>query len=231
VGTSNARVDPQLGPLADNGGAARTHALAETSPAVDAVLADVPPGVISSGCVPGGGGRDQRDVRRPKGAACDTGAFELIPPRQNLLVNGSFELDANTDTRPDSWSPSDARFTRSNTRVLAGLWAGRHRATNNTGYVISQLVPVTAGLNYNFLGWVNIPPTSDVFDLSLEVRWRNANAVISTGTLILPSSPTPGWRVTEGRFLAPAGATQARVRMVVSSLNGTIFVDGFVFGP
>ena len=54
--------DPNLGPLANNGGPTQTHALLTGSPAIDAgdtALTD-----------------DQRGVTRPKGAADDIGAFE-----------------------------------------------------------------------------------------------------------------------------------------------------------
>ena len=59
-------VDPQLGPLADNGGPTETHALLPGSPAIDAVIDGCPPPDT-----------DQRGVTRPQGVACDIGAFEL----------------------------------------------------------------------------------------------------------------------------------------------------------
>jgi VCBS repeat-containing protein len=52
--------------LADNGGDTQTYALREYSPALDLV----PPGVCLEDT-------DQRDVPRPFGAGCDSGAFEL----------------------------------------------------------------------------------------------------------------------------------------------------------
>lgn len=57
-----------LGPLQDNGGPTRTHALLPGSPALDTVH--------PSWC----GGPDQRGVPRPQGAGCDIGAFELEVP-------------------------------------------------------------------------------------------------------------------------------------------------------
>lgn len=50
--------------LADNGGATLTHALGIESPAIDRVLVCPPPNT------------DQTDDTRPKGTACDSGAFE-----------------------------------------------------------------------------------------------------------------------------------------------------------
>lgn len=57
--------DPQLGPLADNGGFTQTQAVLAASPAVNAGT--------NTGCPP----VDQRGVTRPQGTACDIGAFEL----------------------------------------------------------------------------------------------------------------------------------------------------------
>ncbi len=65
-------VDPQLAPIAANGGFTRTQALAAASPAIDAG---------DDGACPA---TDQRGVTRPLGARCDIGAFEaparVAPP-------------------------------------------------------------------------------------------------------------------------------------------------------
>ncbi|MGB2874394.1 MAG: CSLREA domain-containing protein [Gaiellaceae bacterium] len=55
-----------LAPLADNGGPTDTEALPAGSPAVDA----------GAGCP----ATDQRGVTRPRGSACDIGAYEVAPP-------------------------------------------------------------------------------------------------------------------------------------------------------
>ena len=65
-GTANnslSGVDPLLGPLADNGGPTKTHALLAGSPAIDKGNSF-------------GATADQRGVARPQGAASDIGAFE-----------------------------------------------------------------------------------------------------------------------------------------------------------
>jgi hypothetical protein len=64
-----AHVDPKLGPLQDNGGPAATRAIAPDSPALDAVPAS------GAHCT----ATDERGVSRPQSAACDIGAFELVP--------------------------------------------------------------------------------------------------------------------------------------------------------
>ena len=55
--------------LADHGGSTPTHALVRGSPAVNAISATSPDCTRA----------DQRGVRRPHGARCDIGAFELGP--------------------------------------------------------------------------------------------------------------------------------------------------------
>jgi CSLREA domain-containing protein len=64
VGSRSAPLDPKLGPLADNGGPTRTHALLSGSPAIDAASTPDCPTT------------DQRGVLRPQGAACDIGSYE-----------------------------------------------------------------------------------------------------------------------------------------------------------
>jgi CSLREA domain-containing protein len=58
--------DPQLGPLANNGGSTQTHALQAGSPAIDRATTGCPPPAD-----------DQRGVLRPQGGACDIGSFEF----------------------------------------------------------------------------------------------------------------------------------------------------------
>jgi CSLREA domain-containing protein len=60
--------NPNLGPLASNGGPTQTHALLPGSPAIDKAPA------VSAGCP----ATDQRGVARPSGQACDSGAYEFI---------------------------------------------------------------------------------------------------------------------------------------------------------
>jgi uncharacterized repeat protein (TIGR01451 family) len=68
--------DPLLGPLDDNGGDTRTHALQPGSPAIDGgSCTDIAGDLIAS---------DQRGVARPQGADCDVGAYELGQPSLSL---------------------------------------------------------------------------------------------------------------------------------------------------
>lgn len=64
TGPSVTVADPELGPLASNGGPTRTHALLRASPAIDA----------GTSCTEA---TDQRYVARTQGTSCDIGAFEF----------------------------------------------------------------------------------------------------------------------------------------------------------
>ena len=63
--------DPLLGPLQDNGGPTKTHALLTGSPAIDRIP------VVDGTCNGTGVTVDQRGISRPQGTACDIGAFEV----------------------------------------------------------------------------------------------------------------------------------------------------------
>jgi hypothetical protein len=96
--------DPVLGPLADNGGPTRTHALLPGSPAIEAAVqacAEFPV--------------DQRYVSRPQGTACDIGSFEfdgfITPP---LTVDASASVSPSTGAAAVSGSvtcPAPATLT------------------------------------------------------------------------------------------------------------------------
>jgi len=147
-------------------------------------------------------------------------------------------LDANSNGRPDYWT-SNSKFTRSSTVKYLGTYSGRHRATDNSGHTISQTVAnLIAGRTYSFSGRAYIPSTSDTFTFKLEVRWANSSGSTIRTDVVKTYSNTSTKNVWDNppatrSMVAPTGAVQAYVRMVVSSLNATIYVDDFVFkeGP
>ncbi len=65
VGADLIDIDPKLGPLQNNGGATKTHALLPNSPAINAGIK-----LINIDT-------DQRGIARPQGAGVDIGAFEV----------------------------------------------------------------------------------------------------------------------------------------------------------
>jgi Fibronectin type III domain len=148
----------------------------------------------------------------------------------NLLQNPSFEI-ANGDGRPDVWTTVGA-FSRSSEVVRSGSFAGKHFATTNAQYTVRQIVGVNAGSSHRFSGCANIPPTTDAFTFRFHLRWLSASgAVLAQRTFKTYTAPTGGaWNcVTTTGVAAPAGTTQAEVRMVAESINLTIYVDDLVF--
>ncbi|MFC1777580.1 choice-of-anchor Q domain-containing protein [Pseudomonadota bacterium] len=73
IGTSANPINAVLAALSNNGGITSTHAFGPGTPAVDAA---------GTGC---SGNLDQRGVSRPKGIACDIGAFESVPLLQRMI--------------------------------------------------------------------------------------------------------------------------------------------------
>ena len=78
-GTAQFKLNAYLGPLADNGGFTKTHALAPYSPAINTGVATSAPFT------------DQRGFARPYGGAVDIGAYEL----HAFYVSADFGNDAN----------------------------------------------------------------------------------------------------------------------------------------
>ena len=76
LGVTNSPLNPQISPLANNGGPTLTIALAWNSPAIDA------------GAAVGGPAVDQRGVARPQGRGVDIGAYEFQFPQ---IVGAQFQ--------------------------------------------------------------------------------------------------------------------------------------------
>jgi hypothetical protein len=127
--------DARLGPLRNNGGQTRTHALAAGSPAINHVPA------TGAGCQ----ATDQRGVTRPKGAACDIGALEAgggeKPPQWSVAHD--FRVPPNqANPSPDSlghtgvWTYEQApRATPQKPATYTRLSNFSHCAGDLTGYL------------------------------------------------------------------------------------------------
>jgi CSLREA domain-containing protein len=98
--------DPQLGPLADNGGPTQTMALLPGSPALDAADDTICAAAPVSGL-------DQRGVTRPQGTHCDIGAYEfmLTPTTTTLNADPTSPVYGQTVTLTATVSPTTATGT------------------------------------------------------------------------------------------------------------------------
>jgi CSLREA domain-containing protein len=113
VGTEDNPLDPRLGPLANNGGPTRTHALLSDSPAIDQSRDGTSATFFD--CLE----TDQRGLTRPvdgnrDGAAdCDIGAFEFgaIPPKiVNNLMSLASKPVTSLSTAPTPDGPAGTFF-------------------------------------------------------------------------------------------------------------------------
>ena len=105
--------NPLLDALAANGGATQTMALGVGSPAIDAVPAS---GAFCEAI-------DQRDIDRPRGPACDIGAFESARP---LVTTGAFSAITQTSatvagTVNPNARPTTYRFAFGKTTAYGSL--------------------------------------------------------------------------------------------------------------
>ena len=125
IGSSGTLINPLLGPLQNNGGPTKTHALLLGSPAIDAgnntVCAADPVN-----------GLDQRGVARPQGAACDIGAYEFIIPALNFPQSGN--------------APSTARplFDWANVAIATSYTLQISTNQNFTSLVLNALITPSA---------------------------------------------------------------------------------------
>ena len=164
VGTGNLRgVAPQLGPLANNGGPTRTHALLAGSPA------------INTGSNPQNLTTDQRGAGFPRtnGTATDIGAFEFVP----ALVYKPLEPCRIMDTRSATLASGvQGPIAGNSLKTLPGfITAGQNWGqyggsavsdcglTSPPGASINAVALVATILNPNFDAYLGI---GDVNDLS-----------------------------------------------------------------
>jgi CSLREA domain-containing protein len=124
--------DPQLGPRQDNGGPTLTRAIAADGAAHDAVP------VSGAGCPPS----DQRGIARPQGAACDAGAYELVPASPPGGGGGPGTADTVAPVFASaSLSPSTFVVDRKS-RAEVAVSARKHRKGTRFRYSLSEAARV-----------------------------------------------------------------------------------------
>ena len=122
-GTMDNPLNPQLGPLANNGGPTKTHALLAGSPAINK-------GVAVAGIT-----TDQRGVARPQGAAPDIGAFEVDTkkPKVSTATPTGTDIGRGTNvaaTFSEKMSPTS--ITKSTFKLFKVTSSGTTQLTNVT---------------------------------------------------------------------------------------------------
>ena len=105
--------------------------------------------------------------------------------------------------------------------------------TNGGSFSVGQFVQVTAGSTYRFVGYYNIPTTSDAFSLRVDVSWAtNAGTTVGTSSNVMSrTTHTSGaWAsmVKTGRYRPQE---QQRLSFITAnSMAAKAYFDQFYFG-
>ncbi|HKZ86912.1 MAG TPA: choice-of-anchor Q domain-containing protein [Anaerolineae bacterium] len=168
--------DLKLGSLADNGGTTFTHALLAGSPAIDAGNPDAP-GSGGDACAL----TDQRGAFRPRGRACDIGAFEAGAQNSPVVIR-AVVVPGSTNTTVDG-----RLFSAANTTFVL------------TFYASSDCPP---GSDKTLLGSTTVTTNSngDVYFSSL------VNAVAAEGQFVTVTATDPSGNVSPFSSCVRAGA-------------------------
>lgn len=158
--------NPQLGPLAFNGGTTPTHALPLGSPAVNTGA--------NAGCP----GTDQRGVIRPQAAICDVGAYELqFGGTATPTVSPTATLSPTPAATPVACGPVRPNILVSS----ASVGSGRVRVSART-----TLLP---GTSLNRLDMLQFRPNENMNTIQF-VTPVSISTLTST-IIVTPNTPTP----------------------------------------
>lgn len=211
--------DPQLGPLAANGGPTRTELPGPASPALDRIaagstssLSDAVTGAAIGLC----GGTDQRGTARPQGAKCDIGAVEAdqtVP-----VVSGPDHLDVTvgSGTGASTWTSTGSPQA---TLSASGLPAGLHLVDNGDGTATLQGTPTGPGGQVS----ATINATNEAGTGTETVTF----VVHQAPTLSGPTSDT----FTVGQAGGPDVFTQTGGYPAATLATGSKLPDGVTFTP
>ncbi|RUM94380.1 MAG: hypothetical protein DSZ28_03555 [Thiothrix sp.] len=143
--------DPQLGPLADNGGPTLTRLPAITSPVVGLVpVTDCP----LSG--------DQRETPRPSGIACEAGAVEISEGMTYQLPNNQWQ-QISLPSDPGNDNKVDYIFGDDGLGTLGTDWAMFYYDANNGGYIeIKKGDELYQGVGYWIIQTTGDPQTLEM---------------------------------------------------------------------
>ncbi len=170
--------NPQLGPLANNGGTTKTHSIAASSPAKNAAAGSCPT-------------TDQRGEPRPHGSACDLGAYEFsgggAPPGDSSFLSGLVFDDSNAN---GIFEPGELGFTG----VELVLESGPCLAPVSS---MSELSAPDGSFQFEIL-----PPTAGTYCLSIDPLTPPNNTILIPGGFTVPPGGEIEITLTEGEDLS-----------------------------
>lgn len=152
----------------------------------------------------------------------------------NLLSNAGFEQDSNHDERADGWQP-EPLAERTTSAVHGGSYALYLHGTDNAVYDIAStpISDIVATKQYRVSAAVKIPATSDAFHFDVLMDWQDAQGNVITNTLVrrFTKANHGVWRLMDETVTAPSGAERAVLRLLVTSLSGSIYLDDVAIYP
>lgn len=189
-------LNPQIGPLALNGGPTRTHLLWQGSPAVDAATA--------VGCP----ATDQRGTARPIGAACDIGAVERQPGDATTTTSTSTSTSTtSSSTLPPTTSTSLPPTT---TTTLPPTTSTSVTSTTSTSETSTTSTSVTSTTS------TTLPPPT-----STSVTSTTSTSETSTTSTTLPPATSTSVTSTTSTSMTPTSSTSSSSSTTTSSSSST----------
>lgn len=191
--TGNLSGDPQLGPLASNGGSSQTHALAFGSPALDAAN--------NATCA----ATDQRGLVRPQdgngdsSAVCDMGAFELA------AFTGPTPTPTNTATATNTVAPTATATATSTIAPTNTATIGPSPTATNTA------VPTQTATATSTTAPTNTPEPSTSYTFTA-----------AADTTLLSNRPTTNFGLSTQLSLDAAPDIWSLLRFNVTGLPGSV---------
>jgi hypothetical protein len=170
--------NPQLGPLANNGGPTQTHSIAASSPAKNAAAGSCP-------------AADQRGEPRPHGSACDLGAYEFSggggPAGDSSFISGLVFDDDNANGILESGEPGFAG-------VELVLETGPCLAPVSA---ISELTASDGSYQFEIT-----PPTAGSYCLSIDPLTPPNDTILIPGGFTIPPGGQIELTLSEGEDLS-----------------------------
>ena len=139
---NNTFANPQLGPLADNGGPTLTMALLPGSPAIDA------------GTALGAPATDQRGVPRPQGAGVDIGAFECLA--SPIFMGATIQSATNCQMELCGLTPNQTLILQFSTNLLN--WRDATNFTAGANGVFQCVDPIPGDAQVRFYRLKSVTP-------------------------------------------------------------------------
>ncbi len=144
--------------------------------------------------------------------------------------NGGFEIDANSDGKPDSWDWPATNWVWDGSVAHSGSRSAKISRFSGgaTPYLWSANVPVQPSTNYTLTYWMRTQNASKRPRVVLFQYDTNGAQTGSRMVLYVSVSGTTGWQQITIRFQTTPDAANVRLRLHLNSgVTGTFWFDDF----